>query len=87
MHPRLREFWKQRLEAASRPRKQLTVTFDDTTPDTGLRIRHHVPHIPDGWTLLSQDRAGSVYQTQAPDKHYLYLAADVVSMVAKIEVG
>jgi len=87
MHPRLREFWKRTLESNARPRKQVSVEFDTVAADVELRIRHHLPQTPDGWGLLNQDIAGSVYQTRPPDKYYIYLASDTAAMTAKLDIG
>lgn len=95
LHPRLREWMKQTLEDTTRPQRIVTMTlptaFDSTTSVTTAltthRIRHRLPQPPEGWKVLSRDRAGEVWQGRDPDRFYLYLRTDTAGITVKLEIS
>lgn len=86
LQPRLDDWMRDNLEVAARPRRLHDVTFS-ATPGTELRLRHRVPGKPTGWVVRKQSAAGSVYESRAPDKHYVYLKSDTASLTVRLEVS
>lgn len=85
-HPRFEEYLKQFVESGVRLRRQRTVTFE--AADTGYRVRHRLPRKPSGFTVVSLDRAGSVYRSSSDPpsgRHYEWLRSDTAGLVAVIE--
>lgn len=67
-----------------------SVYFDVTshaTPDTEFSFEHGLRYIPNGFLVIAQDKAGSVYKgATAWDTEKIYLKANVATMALRVMV-
>lgn len=85
LNPRLEKWLRESVEPAARPRTSVEFLFP--LADTEYRVRHRLPHVPDGYRPVSLDKAGIVYSSKPADEFYLYLKSSVASLTVVLEVS
>lgn len=85
---RLVRYLRTQVEPAAKKRVEVVHTFGGT-PDAVERVRHKLGKLPSGFTVTTQDGAGTVYRTDAMPRHdrfFLYLKCSAASRTVRLDV-
>ena len=62
----------------------ITTVTTDATPGVATTISHGLKRTPQGYIVLSKDKAAHIYNTAAADSTNVYLKSDVASVTIKV---
>lgn len=85
--PSVNRFVQDHLAPQAKAVSRIAYTF--TAANAEVRIRHRLGHVPQGYRVIVQDRAGSVYRAGDATKstrQFISLKSSVAGLTVSLEV-